>query len=81
MRQETSFVADLMNLDTVPSYGKVVEDIVGCNWDFETKYYTCSIKLCKTNKPTLGSQEFAEALEAVVLSFHPDQVVMSFEHC
>lgn len=58
----------------LPASVPVIEDIVGFPWSFETKYYTCTVRLCKTDKPTLGNQEFADQLEAVILTFDSQKV-------
>ena len=58
----------------MPPSKPVVENIGGFPWSFETKYYTCTVRICKTDQPTLGNQEFADQLEALLLTFDAAKV-------
>ncbi|XP_067936256.1 alpha- and gamma-adaptin-binding protein p34-like isoform X2 [Watersipora subatra] len=71
---QEQLLKDVTKKHNLPEYDTIVEDILGFTWNFETKYYTCTVKLCKTNRPVLGSQQFADDLEVVILVFDPNEV-------
>lgn len=68
------FIVDILEVDKLPDSNKEIEDIVSFDWKIETKYYTAEIKLCSTTKRTVGTSEFAEGVQAVVIYFNAIQV-------
>lgn len=58
----------------MPPSNKEIEDIVSYSWNIDTKYYTAEIKLCTTKKRTVGTEEFADGVEAIVIYFNAGQV-------
>lgn len=58
----------------MPPSNKEIEDIVSYSWNIDTKYYTAEIKLCTTKKRTVGTEEFADGVEAIVIYFNASQV-------
>ncbi|XP_048736444.2 alpha- and gamma-adaptin-binding protein p34-like [Ostrea edulis] len=67
-------IKDILEVDKLPDSNKEIEDIVSFDWKIETKYYTAEIKLCSTTKRTVGTSEFAEGVQAVVIYFNAIQV-------
>lgn len=62
-----------MDVESLPTSNKEIEDIVSYNWKIDTKYYTADIKLCTTKKRTVGTAEFAESVQAAVIYFNASQ--------
>lgn len=52
----------------------VLEGIQAYPWEISTKYYDAKIHLCAVDRKTLGNQEFAESVNAVVLCFDSQSV-------
>lgn len=46
-------------------------------WHIDTKYYTADVDLCSVEKKTLGSEQFAVSVEAVVILFDSNKVFMN----
>lgn len=68
------FLVDILEVEKLPPSNKEIEDIVSYDWKIDTKYYTAEIKLCSTTKRTVGTEEFADGVQAVVIYFNADQV-------
>nr|XP_022329627.1 alpha- and gamma-adaptin-binding protein p34-like [Crassostrea virginica] len=67
-------IKDILEVEKLPPSNKEIEDIVSYDWKIDTKYYTAEIKLCSTTKRTVGTEEFADGVQAVVIYFNADQV-------
>lgn len=59
----------ILNVDELPCSSEVDENIQAFPWYIDTKYYTADIKLCSIDKKSLGSEQFAETVEAIVICF------------
>lgn len=64
----------ILDVEKLPPSNKEIEDIVSYSWNIDTKYYTAEIKLCTTKKRTVGTEEFADGVEAIVIYFNAGQV-------
>ena len=64
----------ILGVSNLPCGTSVVEDIVSFDWHVITKYYTATVRLCTTQHRTIGDKTFADSVQAVILTFDPDQV-------
>lgn len=55
--------------DELPEATPVEEGIKAYPWHIDTKYYTADVNLCSVEKKTLGSEQFAVSVEAIVINF------------
>lgn len=67
-------LSGILDVEKLPPSNKEIEDIVSYSWNIDTKYYTAEIKLCTTKKRTVGTEEFADGVEAIVIYFNASQV-------
>ena len=75
---DIDFLVDILEVEKLPPSNKEIEDIVSYDWKIDTKYYTAEIKLCSTTKRTVGTEEFADGVQAVVIYFNADQVLINW---
>ncbi|XP_052701441.1 alpha- and gamma-adaptin-binding protein p34-like [Crassostrea angulata] len=66
-------IKGILDVEKLPPSNKEIEDIVSYSWNIDTKYYTAEIKLCTTKKRTVGTEEFADGVEAIVIYFNAGQ--------
>lgn len=66
-------IKGILDVEKLPPSNKEIEDIVSYSWNIDTKYYTAEIKLCTTKKRTVGTEEFADGVEAIVIYFNASQ--------
>jgi len=66
--------AAILRVNELPAPTCVVENVVSYPWHVDTKYYTADVSLCITDNRTIGSEDFAKAVQAVVISFDSTQV-------
>lgn len=53
----------------------VLEDgIIAYPWHIDTKYYTADVQVCAVERKTLGSPQFIESVQAVVVHFDSRKV-------
>lgn len=67
-------VKSILRVNELPASTSVVENVVSYPWHVETKYYTADVSLCITDNRTIGSEEFAKAVQAVVITFDSTQM-------
>ena len=58
----------MIGKDELPSGQLITDGIVGYSWLVDNKYYTANIQLCTTPEKTIGNQEFANNLEAIIIA-------------
>jgi len=59
----------ILGVDELPEPTKFEDGIIAYPWHIDTKYYTADVNLCSVEKKTLGSEQFAMSVEAVVMHF------------
>lgn len=59
----------ILGADDLPEASPVEEGIKAYPWHIDTKYYTADIDLCAVEKKTIGSEQFAASVEALVINF------------
>ncbi|XP_072037897.1 alpha- and gamma-adaptin-binding protein p34-like [Amphiura filiformis] len=59
---------EMIGKDELPPGELITDGIVGYPWLVDNKYYTANIQLCTTPEKTIGNQQFAESLEAVIIA-------------
>ncbi|XP_063225051.1 alpha- and gamma-adaptin-binding protein p34-like [Bacillus rossius redtenbacheri] len=59
----------ILGVDALPEPVVLEDGIKAFPWHIDTKYYTADVNLCSVEKKTLGSEEFAVSVEAVVINF------------
>lgn len=64
----------ILGKDDLPPHCNLEDGIKAYPWHIDTKYYTADVNLCSVEKKTLGSEEFAMSVEAVVIHFSSDRV-------
>lgn len=72
-----SFISVILGVDELPEPTKFEEGIIAYPWHVDTKYYTADVNLCSIEKKTLGSEQFAKSVEAVVIHFDSNKVYMN----
>ncbi|XP_033121837.1 alpha- and gamma-adaptin-binding protein p34-like [Anneissia japonica] len=65
--QPSCLVKQIIGTEELPDHSIVVEQIIGYPWTVDNKYYTADIQLCTTTQKTIGTAEFAESVNAVVI--------------
>lgn len=68
------FISEILNVDSLPDGRDIIEKIQAFPWHIDTKYYTADIDICTTDSKTIGNQEFAESVQAVILYFNSKEV-------
>jgi hypothetical protein len=51
-----------------------IEDVAAYPWSIKTKYYEAEINICTMNSKSLGSKDFAESVNAIIICFDSDTV-------
>ncbi|KAJ9584212.1 hypothetical protein L9F63_021447, partial [Diploptera punctata] len=59
----------ILGVDELPEPTQLEDGIFAYPWHIDTKYYTTDVNLCSVEKKTLGSEQFAMSVEAVVINF------------
>ncbi|GLH07862.1 Alpha-and gamma-adaptin-binding protein p34 [Gryllus bimaculatus] len=59
----------ILGVDDLPEATTVEDGIKAYPWHIDTKYYTADVNLCAVEKKTIGSEQFAISVEAVVINF------------
>ncbi|KDR19806.1 alpha- and gamma-adaptin-binding protein p34-like [Zootermopsis nevadensis] len=59
----------ILGVDELPKPSQIEDGIYAYPWHIDTKYYTTDVNLCSVEKKTLGSEQFAMSVEAVVIHF------------
>ncbi|PSN50392.1 Alpha- and gamma-adaptin-binding protein p34 [Blattella germanica] len=59
----------ILGVDELPEATQLEDGINAYPWHIDTKYYTTDVNLCSVEKKTLGSEQFAVSVEAVVINF------------
>jgi hypothetical protein len=72
-----SFISVILGVDELPEPTKLEDGINAYPWHIDTKYYTADVNLCSIEKKTLGSEQFAMSVEAVVIHFDSNKVFMN----
>ncbi|XP_067015530.1 alpha- and gamma-adaptin-binding protein p34 [Anabrus simplex] len=67
--QPEDIIKLILGGDELPDSTLVEEGIRAYPWHIDTKYYTADVNLCSVAKKTLGSEQFAVSVEAVVIKF------------
>ncbi|CAG7819370.1 unnamed protein product [Allacma fusca] len=62
-------IKGILNKDTLPEPLELIEGVRSFPWHIVTKYYEADIHLCALDKKTIGSQEFADSVNAVIICF------------
>lgn len=62
-------IKSILGVEELPDYTEVEDGIKAYPWHIDTKYYTADVNLCAVEKKTLGSEEFAVSVEAIVVHF------------
>jgi hypothetical protein len=70
-------ISVILDVDELPEATKVEEGINAYPWHVDTKYYTTDVNLCSVEKKTLGSEEFAMSVEAVIIHFDSNKVCIN----
>ncbi len=52
----------------------MTDGVVSYPWQVDTKYYTADVRLCTSEVRTIGEEEFADSVQAVVIHFDASQV-------
>ncbi|XP_071964050.1 alpha- and gamma-adaptin-binding protein p34-like [Antedon mediterranea] len=65
--QPTDLIKQIIGQEELPEHTNVIEEIIGYPWTVDNKYYTADIQLCTTTQKTIGTAEFAESVNAVVI--------------
>ncbi len=65
-------------MEELPESEHVLERIESYNWHIDTKYYTADVRLCTTEARTIGDQNFADAVQAMVLYFDTKKVILNY---
>jgi hypothetical protein len=71
-----SFISVILGTDELPEPSQIEDGIFAYPWHIDTKYYTTDVNLCSVEKKTLGSEQFAVSVEAVVVNFDSNKVFM-----
>lgn len=71
------FLSEIKNTNSLDNGINRVENIWQYDWHIDTKYYTADIQLCSTPDRTIGNEEFAELVQAVIIYFNPNQVMIT----
>lgn len=69
-------ISVILGVDELPEPTKLEDGISAYPWHIDNKYYTTDVNLCSVEKKTLGSEEFAVSVEAVVIHFDSNKVFM-----
>jgi len=72
-----SFISVILGVDELPEPTKFEDGIIAYPWHIDTKYYTADVNLCSVEKKTLGSEQFAMSVEAVVMHFDSNKVFVN----
>lgn len=72
-----SFISVILGVDELPEPSQIEDGINAYPWHIDTKYYTTDVNLCSVEKKTLGSEQFAVSVEAVVIHFDSNKVFMN----
>jgi hypothetical protein len=70
-------ISVILGIDELPEPTKLEDGINAYPWHIDTKYYTTDVNLCSVEKKTLGSEQFAMSVEAVVIHFDSNKVLMN----
>lgn len=62
-------IKQILGDDQLPEPETWTDNIKAYPWHIDTKYYTADIHLCTLQSKTLGSQDFSESVQAVVIDF------------
>ncbi|XP_049831444.1 alpha- and gamma-adaptin-binding protein p34-like [Schistocerca gregaria] len=62
-------IKSILGVEDLPDYTEVEDGIKAYPWHIDTKYYTADVNLCAVEKKTLGSEDFAVSVEAIVVHF------------
>ncbi|XP_006811222.1 alpha- and gamma-adaptin-binding protein p34-like [Saccoglossus kowalevskii] len=68
-----NLIKDILGLSSLPSYQTRIENIEAYPWTISNKYYTADVELCYPPRKTLGNEEFADSVQAVVIAFENKQ--------
>lgn len=71
-----SFISVILGVDELPEPTKLEDGIIAYPWHIDTKYYTADVNLCSVEKKTLGSEQFAMSVQAVVIHFDSNKVFL-----
>lgn len=69
-------ISVILGVDELPEPTKFEDGIIAYPWHIDTKYYTADVNLCSLEKKTLGSEQFAVSVQAVVMHFDSNKVFM-----
>lgn len=47
----------------------ILPEVRGYSWHINTKYYEADIQVCSLDRKSIGTEEFAEAVNAFILPF------------
>ena len=64
----------MLNEETLPAAEHVLEEVEAYPWHINTKYYTADVRICTTDTRTIGDEEFANSVQALILIFDSKQV-------
>jgi hypothetical protein len=69
-------LSEILAVDDLPECAVLVEEIRCYPWHIDTKYYTTDVLLCTTESRTIGDEEFAARVEAVLIYFDGNDVCL-----
>ncbi|CAH1796246.1 unnamed protein product [Owenia fusiformis] len=64
-----TLIKDILGGGTLPEATSILENISAYPWHVDTKYYTADIHLCATKERTIGDEQFANSVHAIILQF------------
>lgn len=73
-------VAVVLDVAELGEGTKLTEGVQGYPWHIDNKYYTADVQLCTAHTRTIGNQEFADSVEALVIHFDATQVCLDATH-
>ena len=68
------YISEMLEVEALPEAEHVLEKIEAYPWHVDTKYYTADVRLCTTDTRTIGDEEFANSVQALVLIFDSKKV-------
>ena len=69
-----SIVPGILGVSELPAGSQVADGVVAYPWQVDTKYYTADVRLCTSEVRTIGGEQFADTVQAVIIHFDTRQV-------
>ncbi|XP_074651248.1 alpha- and gamma-adaptin-binding protein p34-like [Tubulanus polymorphus] len=64
-----NLVREILDSEELPAFTSPLPEISAYNWAVDTKYYTADVNLCIAASRTIGTEEFADSVQAIILVF------------